>query len=251
MSDLSTDLRIGLDPARLLMATGLEPDPFQEKICRSEQDTLVLVCRQGGKSTAAGCAAAHRALYMPGSTILIVAPTQRQSILVLSKADPFLRAVVSGVAPKSSSETRLELANGSRVIALPSDPDTIRGYSADLLIIDEAARVLDELYAAVQPMLAVTRGRIIALTTPSGPYGWFFHAWMAGGQDWERIRVSASECGRIPPDHLARARRNMTAAFYAAEYDCEFTDMADAVFYSHHVDAALDDTLDPLYYGGW
>jgi hypothetical protein len=137
------------------------------------------------------------------------------------------------------------------VIALPSDPDTVRGYSADLMIVDEAARVLDELYEAVQPMLTVTRGRIIALTTPAGPRGWFFHAWMDKGQDWERIRVPASECGRIQPDILDRARRSMTATAYAAEYDCEFTDMPGAVFYSHHIDAALDDTLEPVYYGGW
>jgi hypothetical protein len=190
-------------------------------------------------------------LYQAGSTILIVAPGQRQSIEVLRKAEPFLRIAVPGFEPKSSSETRIELANGSRLIALPSDPDTIRGYSAHLVIIDEAARVPDDLLEAVEPMLAVTRGRTIALTTPAGPRGWFYHAWMDESEDWKRIRIRANECQRIFPDRLARARRSRTAAAYAAEYDCEFTDMIGAVFYSHHVNAALDDNLEPLYPGGW
>ena len=249
MSGLADDLGIGLDPPRLLRALGLQADPFQEEICRADRDTLVLVCRQGGKSTAAGCTAAHRAVYKPGSTIVMVAPTQRQSVEVLRKAEQFLRA--AGHEPKSSSETRIELANGSRLLALPSEPDNIRGYAADLAVIDEAARVPDELYEAVQPMLAVTRGRTIALTTPDGPSGWFYHAWMDGSEDWNRVRLRASECKRIYPDVLARAHRRMTAAAYAAEYDCEFTDPIGAVFYSQHIDAALDNTLTPLFPGGW
>jgi hypothetical protein len=249
MSDLAIDLGIALDPARLLRAIGLQADSFQEEICRDERDTLVLVSRQGGKSTAGGCSAAHRAVYKPGSMIVIVAPVQRQSVEVLRKAEQFLRA--TGHVPTSCSETKIELANGSRLMALPSEPDNIRGYAAHLVLIDEAARISDELYTALQPMLAVTRGRIIALTTPDGPNGWFYRAWMDGSTDWNRIRRPASECTRIYPDVLARARRSMTAAAYAAEYDCEFTDPVDAIFYSQHVDAALDNSLTPLFTGGW
>lgn len=249
--DLAHDLRIGLDPALLLRAAGLQPDPFQEEICRTDKDMLVLVCRQGGKSTGAGCAAAHKALYKQGSTIVILAPTQDQAVEVRRKAELFLRAADACFEPTSRTATRIELTNGSRIIALPADPVTIRGYSADEMIIDEAARVDDELYAAARPMLAVTGGRIIALTTAAGPRGWFFRAWMEGGEDWKRIRIRAQECPRINPHRLATDRRGMTEARYAAEYDCEFTDMIGAVFYSHHVDAALDDTLKPLYHGGW
>ena len=79
MTHLANDLRIAVDPAFLLRTAGFQPDPFQEDICRTNKDTLVLVCRQGGKSTAAGCAAAHKAHYKPGSMIVIIAPTQDQA----------------------------------------------------------------------------------------------------------------------------------------------------------------------------
>lgn len=251
MTDLADDLRIALDPASLLRAAGLQPDPFQEEICRSEKDTLVLVARQGGKTTAAGCAAAHRAVYQPGSTIVIIAPIQKQAVEVRRSAEGFLRAAAPGLEPTSSTETRIELANGSRLIALPSEPDTIRGYAVHLLIINEAARVTDEVFAAAQPMLAVTGGRIIALTTPAGPQGWFHHAYLDGGDDWKRIRVRADECSRIPAAHLAQQRTRMTEGVYAAEYDCEFSDAIGAVFHSSHVYAARDTALQPLYHGGW
>lgn len=74
---------------------------------------------------------------------------------------------------------------------------------------------------------------------------------MDGSKDWNRIRRRASECPRIYPDVIARARRSMTAARFAAEFDCEFSDPIDAVFYSQHVDAALDNSLAPLFVGGW
>ena len=54
----------------------------------------------------------------------------------------------------------------------------MRGYAAaDLVIIDEAARVEDDLISAFRPMLATSNGRLIALTTPAGKRGWFFDAW--------------------------------------------------------------------------
>jgi hypothetical protein len=251
MTNLTADLRTALDPAQLLRAAGLQPDPFQEEICRSAQDTLVLVSRQGGKTTAAGCAAAHRALYQPGSTIVIIAPIQKQAVEVRRTAEQFLRAAVPGLEPTSSTETRIELANGSRIIALPSEPHTIRGYAVHLLIIDEAARVTDEVFTAALPMLVVTGGRIIALTTPSGPQGWFYHAYMDGSHKWKRIRLRADECNRIPAAQLARDRSLMTEARFAAEYECEFSDAIGAVFHSSHVYAARDTTLQPLYNGGW
>jgi hypothetical protein len=51
--------------------------------------------------------------------------------------------------------TKLELANGSRILSLPGSERTVRGYAAaDLVVIDEATRVDDELISAVRPMLA-------------------------------------------------------------------------------------------------
>jgi hypothetical protein len=63
----------------------------------------------------------------------------------------------------------LELVNGSRIVSLPENESGIRGFSGvNLLVIDEAARVDDSLYRSVRPMLAVSGGRLVALSTPFG-----------------------------------------------------------------------------------
>jgi hypothetical protein len=84
-------------------------------------------------------------------------------------------AKLSG-APKADQETltRMQLANGSRIVSLPGSEKTTRGYSAaKIVIMDEASRVPDELLTAVRPMLATTRGRFMTMSTPAGKRGGF------------------------------------------------------------------------------
>ena len=70
---------------------------------------------------------------------------------------------------------RAEFANGSRVIALPGSERTVRGYAgARLIVLDEAARVDDDLLAALRPTMATVDGSLIMLTTPAGKRGEFY-----------------------------------------------------------------------------
>jgi hypothetical protein len=88
----------------------------------------------------------------------------------------------------------LVLDNESRIVCLPCRDDTIRGYAnVSLIVLDEAARVPDDLYKTVRPMLAVSEGRLICLSTPYGKRGFFYEAWAKGGDDWTRIEVRAGE----------------------------------------------------------
>jgi len=76
----------------------------------------------------------------------------------------------------------MHLPNGSRIEALPGSEKTVRGFSGtSLLILDEAARVDDELYYAVRPMLAVSGGALMLLSTPFGKRG-IFHQELTGGE---------------------------------------------------------------------
>src|SRR5262249_8746970 len=143
----------------------------------------------------------------------------------------------------AESALRLELANGSRVVALPGDEQNIRGYSGvSLLVIDEAARVPDELYYAVRPMLAVSQGRLVALSTPFAKAGWFYEAWTGAG-DWERISIRATECPRIRAEFLAEERQDLGPRWYRQEYECSFEGARDAVFAWEDIQAALADDV--------
>jgi len=137
----------------------------------------------------------------------------------------------------------MHLANGSRIEALPGSERTIRGFSGvDLLVVDEAARVDDGLVYAVKPMLAVSGGRLLMLSTPYGKRGVFHEEWTQG-DDWERFEVPASECPRIPPEFLEAERRSMPAWWFAQEYECQFMETEDQVFSHEMITNARADEL--------
>jgi hypothetical protein len=137
----------------------------------------------------------------------------------------------------------MELSNGSRIVSLPGKESTIRGYSGvRLLAVDEAARVPDELYFTVRPMLAVSGGRLVALSTPFGTRGWWFEAWESD-ETWERFRVPADECPRISTEFLDEERRSMGEWWYAQEYDCEFLDAESQPFGREDVERAFEEEV--------
>jgi Terminase large subunit, T4likevirus-type, N-terminal len=251
--ELLRELALVLDPSRILAWAGRTPDPWQVGFLRGRPARALLCCaRQVGKSTTVAAAAVYEALYEPGAVVLMVAPAQRQSEELLRKA----RELVLGLPPTMqavhTSRTALTFANGSRIIALPGTAATIRGFSAvSLLLVDEAAHAdLNDLLVALQPMLAVSGGRLVALSTPNGRRGWFFQAWESK-EEWQRIRIAASDCPRIPEEFLAEQQRQMTRAAFASEYLCEFVDAVDAVYAEADIAAALDPTLTPLFAQGW
>jgi hypothetical protein len=148
---------------------------------------------------------------------------------------------------KSESALQMELANGSRVVSLPGDEANVRCFSGvALLIIDEAARVSDALYYSVRPMLAVSQGRLVALSTPFGKRGWFHDEWFGNGS-WERVQITAPECPRIAPAFLAEEQRALGERWFRQEYLCSFEDVVDCVFAYGDIQAALSDEVQPLF----
>jgi superfamily II DNA or RNA helicase len=137
----------------------------------------------------------------------------------------------------------VELRNGSRIQSLPGKEATIRGYSGvDLLIVDEASRVTDDLYNAIRPMLAVSDGRLALLSTPFGRRGFFFNVWERG-EDWKKIRITAKQCPRITEEFLKRERASMPHWFYRQEYECSFEESQAALFDWEEVEAAAKEEV--------
>lgn len=246
---LIADLQYALDPARLFQrAVGYAPDPWQARLLRSEAPRVLLNCsRQSGKSTTSAAIALHAALYSAPSLVLLLSPTLRQSQELYRKISAQFSALGRPVAPVAETLTALELTNGSRIVSLPGTETTIRGYSGvSLLLVDEASRVLDDLYYSLRPMLAVSGGRLIALSTPFGKRGFFYEEWEHGGPAWERYEVPAEDCPRIPPAFLAEERRAIGDWWYSQEFGCQFRDTTDQVFSTSDIEAAVSCDLAPL-----
>lgn len=238
---------IRADPAGVLSLAGITPDQWQAALLRSLPDeTLALTGRQNGKSTtAAGCCLAT-ALTGSGRTVLIASPTLRQSVECFRKVVELYDRLGRPVPPLRVNATFLELVNGSRVIALPGDERTIRGFSSPaLVVVDEAARTKDALLTAVRPMLAVSRGKLLAVSTPFGRRGWFFREWEAG--TWHPVKVTRADCTRITPAFLAKERQSLGDLWFRQEHLAEFNADVNAVFSHSDVMAALDADVKPLF----
>jgi hypothetical protein len=235
-------------PEQIMLRAGLKPDPWQRGLLTSHADQiLILASRQVGKSAVAAALALGTALLKPNSPVLLLSPTLRQSGELFRKVVDLFNALGRPVAVSAESGLRLELTNGSRLISLPGNEGTVRGFSGvAMLIIDEAARVADPLYYSVRPMLAVSHGRLVALSTPFGKRGWFHDEWHSTGP-WQRVRITAEECPRISRGFLAEERRALGERFYRQEYLTSFEDVIDAVFSYADIQAAISSEVKPLF----
>ncbi len=247
---LAHDLALALDPVCLAERIGLYPDKWQRDVLRSTAGRQIwLAARQSGKSTTVAVMAVHQALYVPNSLVLLLSPSLRQSgELYRDKVLPVYRALGRPVSAESETALTLRLENGSRIVSLPGTEETVRGFSGvALLIVDEASRVDDALYHAVRPMLAVSHGKLVLLSTPWGKRGFFYREWAEGGAHWQRTKVTALDCPRIPPEFLEEERAALPDLFFSSEYLCQFSDTVNQVFATEDIEAAISDEVQPLF----
>lgn len=206
-----------------------------------------LVYRQAGKSTACAVAIAHSVIFREGSTSLALAPTQRQSSEIIRKT----RAALLAADVKLTVDNTFSLeANGSRLVALPgSDDAAIRGLSIDgELVIDEAARVDDALYAAVRPMMArhADKARLVLASTAWLSSGFFYDTFVNGSsEDWMKLEAKPQDTGRISQAFLDAERRALGPRAYAREYENVFDSDDASVFSLVDIDAAFGTVIVP------
>jgi len=247
MASITNDFATALDSVRFARSVGIEPDPWQADLLFSIEKRIMLLCsRQSGKTTIVAVLALHHALNNPNSLVLVLSPSLRQSSELFKKIIGFYQDLGTPIPSETQTALTLELTNKSRIVSLPGKEHTVRGYSGvSLLLIDEAARVSDELYYAVRPMLAVSQGRIILLSTPCGKRGFFFHEWDKG-QDWLKIKITGEQCPRISKNFLEQERRDLGERWFAQEYLCSFEESEAALFGYDVIQRALREDLEEL-----
>jgi hypothetical protein len=257
--DLHTEVtrrRHARDPVQMAFDLGFTADRWQAKLMRSKHPRI-LACtsRQAGKSQTAALVALHEAITVPKSLTLIVSKALRQSRELFGKVrdswDQLLDFASADGLPYQTPELELtednylslRFASGARIVSIPANSSTIRGFSAvSLILIDEAAFVPDQLYLAVRPMLIVSKGRLMMLSTPFGKRGAFFNEWSgAGAQDWQRFEVPAGEVPRIAPADLESERLALGRWWFEQEYLCRFNDAIDQVFSTSDIERAEQD----------
>ena len=247
--NMKKSIKHSLDPVLFAKeALHFNPDKWQEEVLRYEGDKMILnCCRQAGKSTITAVKALHRVLFFPGSLVLLISASMRQSSELFKKVTTELNKLPD--QPKRVEDNRLSLtlATGSRLVSLPSTEATVRGFSGpSLVVIDEASRVSDDLYFSIRPMLAVSGGQMILLSTPFGKRGFFHETWLNGGDSWKQILITAENCPRISPEFLEEEHRTLGDWWFEQEYYCEFKEAVDSLFTYDDVQDSLSEEVEPL-----
>ena len=198
---------------------GIPPHDWQRTFLLAPRGAsiAVLTARQVGKTTAAAVGMAHSAVFMPGSLSVIACPTQNQSAEALRKVRDMV--LMAGAELTTENKYSLELANRSRVLALPGTEELIRGLTVDAWIVaDEAARLDPDIMAALHPMRTQRPdARFAMLSTAWSRTDPFWSAWE--NDDWVRIGATIDvEPNLIAPEVLERAKRQLSADDFKREY---------------------------------
>jgi hypothetical protein len=197
----------------------MTPTSWQETFLRSPQGAsiLALTARQVGKTTTAAWGIAHSMLFTSGSLSVIACPAQRQSAEAVRRVREAV--IKAGAELESDNVYALELNNGSRVLALPGSDDSIRGLTVDgWIIADEAARLPNDLIAALRPMRARRpQARFAMLSTAWSRTDPFWTAWTDDDPSWIRLKATA-ETGLFTAEYLEQERRALGEDAFKREY---------------------------------
>lgn len=207
--------------------------------------------RQWGKSTVGSILATHTALFQNESEVVVVSPALKQSGLFLKKVRKHMQTM--GITPRGdgANQQSAVFPNGSRIVGLPADEDTGRGFSSvALLLVDEASRVSDEVYFSMKPSTISSHGGLWLMSTPNGQRGFFYKAWREAGI-WTRVKGPATECPRFSAAQLEEDLRAMGERWFRQEYLCEFGDYEQSAFRREAIERAMRADLAPLDLKAW
>lgn len=216
-------------------------DDWQKEVLEAKGDLCICAGRQTGKSTVIAIKAAEFMISNPKKFVLIISTTEDQSQLLIMKILDYLlerdkKLIAKG--KKRPTKHQVQLTNGSivRCKAVGVGGVSIRGFTIDLLIADEAAFMPQDVWQAVTPMLLTTGGDLILISTPFGRSGFFFDCYYDAS--FKTFHVNSEEVMKNRPlsvswnvKHrenallrLERERERMTTKQYAQEYLGQFVE---------------------------
>jgi len=247
-ASLAQDLAMAADAVCMARFLGVEPYPWASDALRSAAlRECWVVSRQGSKTSTAALMALHLAVYSPRSLSLCVSPSQRQANEWLGKVRQGYSALGRPSGALKDNAAELALDNGSRVISLPSSEASVRGYAADLVLVEEAARVDPAMWEAVAPMVAVTGGRIVMLSTPLMSEGFFWRAATGADPGWLVRTVTCDEIPTISKAFVEGEYASLGRSVADREYRCSFETSGGSLFSLAQLRALTDGALHAPY----
>lgn len=209
---------------------------------------VVCAGRQVGKSTLLAVLALFEAATHRNRTILLVSAGEVASRRLLADcADLATNSSLLSGSVLDENSAALTLSTGSRILSVPASQRQIRGWPVDLLIVDEAGFIADEIWQAAEPAtIARPDARIILASSPWGSVDhWFRRRWQRGMDSPDREVASfhwpSSANPLVSAARLASIREGVSGDVFAREYLAEWADDSGAFFTEAEIMGAVAD----------
>jgi hypothetical protein len=212
-------------------------DDWQKELLAHKGNLLLCTGRQVGKTTIFSRKICKRMLEKPNQRIIVISLTEDQAKLMIVMVIDFLeRSYKSQIKQNQryTNQTKVTLKNGSQVLARPvgTTGDAVRGFTGDVLVIDEASRMPELVFEASKPTLLTTGGEIWMCSTPFGKQGYFYECYLNKNKRFKVFHISSEEViynraikggwteekRQRAIEHLESEKADMTSIHYGQEY---------------------------------
>ncbi len=202
-------------------------DPWQEEILSAKGDLLANTGRQVGKTTVFSHKIANFMLDNPKTQVIVVSLTEDQAQLIIVMILDFLERWNKKLIQKGKNKptkSRIWIKNGAHVISRPvgNTGDAVRGFTGDVLYIDEASGMPEMMWKAAMPTLMTTAGQIWMSSTPRGKFvdntsqkNFFFKCWENLEDKWQIFNITSRQVikDREIGDGWTEEKRDKALAF--------------------------------------
>lgn len=139
-----------------------------------------------------------------------------------------IKVMSNGLITYTDNADSVTFSTGSRVISLPSNPESLRGYTARIVCMDEGAFIsdIDEIYQAITPTLTRDpHSELILCSTPGGCSGLFYDILQNLDDSWyfqsTTIEDAVKDGLKVNVDELKKMVGDPDV--YNQEYMCVFS----------------------------
>lgn len=174
--------------------------PYQKEMFdhfNNHRFSIVLACRQSGKSISSVAYLLWYAIFHPDQTIAVLANKGATAQEMLARVTLMLENLPFFLQPgtKALNKRSIDFSNNSRIVSAATSGSSIRGMSVNLLYLDEFAFVEDAatFYTSTYPVIASGKNTKVIITSTANGIGNMYHKiWegaVQGVNDYKPFRV--------------------------------------------------------------
>jgi len=207
--------------------------PYQREMVNHFNDnrfTIVLACRQSGKSITSCAYLLWYAIFYPEKTVAILANKGATAKEMLGRITLMLENLPFFLQPgcKVLNKTSIEFSNNSKIISSSTSSSSIRGMSVSLLFLDEFAFVQNdsEFYTSTYPVISSGKDtKIVITSTPNGVGNVFHKLWEGAVQKTNNFYPFTVNWWDVPgrdENWKQETIANTSELQFKQEYDVDF-----------------------------